>query len=116
MTLIRPIPVDPTLMQRVAEAEEYLKETGEFYRRMSREAREAGDESPAKVRERLHDYRKTAMAALEEGRRVSDELNRSRGIVRDFALDLRLARMEVERLLDRFAAEIGAGEVSGQPE
>jgi hypothetical protein len=116
MALIRPVPVDPALLKRVAEAEEFLKETGEFYRQMSREARAAGDESPAKARERLHDYRKTAMAALEEGRRVADELNRSRGIVRDFALDLRLARDEVERLLDRLAAEVGAGEISGSAE
>ncbi len=60
----------------------------------------------------MHEYRKAAVAALEDGRRVADELNRARGIVRDYALDLEAARDEVERLLDRFAAAVGAGAVS----
>jgi hypothetical protein len=108
MVLIEPEGVDAELLQRAAEARDFLRETGDFYRRLSR-AGEAGEDSPARVRERLHEYRKVAVAALEDGRRVADELNRSRGIVREYALDLKAARDEVERLLDRFAAEAGAG-------
>jgi hypothetical protein len=108
MTLIRSEGVTPELIRLAAEAEAFLRETGSFYRRMSVEARGEPGETPAKLRDRMHEYRKAALAALEDGRRVADELNRARGIVHDFALDLGLARDEVERLLDRFAAAVGA--------
>jgi hypothetical protein len=112
MALIAPAGISADLIRRAEEAAEFLRETGEFYREMTRVARAEGEDNPARARDRLHEYRKAAMVALEEGRRVADEINRARGIHRDYALDLEAARLEVERLLDRLAAEIGAGEVS----
>jgi hypothetical protein len=103
-------------MRLAEEAEAFLKETGAFYRAMSVEGQGEDGETPAKTRDRMHEYRKAAMSALEDGRRVADELNRARGIVHDFALDLQAARDEVERLLDRFAAAARANEVSGPTE
>lgn len=120
MVLIQREGLAPELLKLAQEAEEFLRESARFYRAMSLkpadgEEKKEGD-TPAKIRDRLHEYRKVAMSALEEGRRVADELNRARGIVHDYALDLRAARMEVERLLDRFAAEVGKREVPGRPE
>ena len=115
MALIQPAGVDPKLMQRVAEAEAFLKESADYYREAGRKARDI-DEPAAKTRDRMHDYRKVALAALDEGRRVADEINRARGIVREYALDLAAARDEVERLLDRFAAAVGAGRVPERAE
>ncbi|MCR8723621.1 hypothetical protein [Frigidibacter sp. ROC022] len=116
MALIKPTEVDPDLLKRAAEALEFLKESSDFYRDLSLRAKLEGEDSPARARDRLHEYRKVALSALEDGRRVADEINKSRGIVRDYALDLAAARDEVERLLDRLAAEIREGPVSGQPE
>lgn len=115
MALIEPVGVSADLLRRAEEAAEFLRETGEFYREITRAALADGEETPAKMRDRLHEYRKVASAALEDGRRVADEINRSRGIHRDYALDLAAARDEVERLLDRFAAEIGAGALPRSP-
>ena len=82
MTLIRPQGVGDGLMAQVAEAEAFLRETGAFYRDLSLKAQAEGEDSPARARDRMHEYRKAAMAALEDARRVADELNRARGIVR----------------------------------
>jgi len=111
MALITKVQVDEALLARAAEAERDLRETAEYFRSFAvREGLSEGD-SPAKMRDRIHEYRKAALAALEDGRRVADEINKSRGIVREYALDLKAARDEVERLLDRFAAAGGEGEV-----
>lgn len=112
MALIEPAGLSAELLRRAEEAANFLRETGEFYREMTRAAMAEGEDAPAKLRDRLHEYRKAALAALEDGRRVADEINKARGIHRDYALDLAAARDEVERLLDRFAAEIRAREVS----
>jgi hypothetical protein len=116
MVLIQREGLGPDLLRLAQEAEEFFRESAAFYRAMSVGNETFDGEAPAKVRDRLHEYRKVAMTALEDGRRVADELNRARGIVHDYALDLRAARMEVERLLDRFAAEVRKGEVPRQPE
>jgi ElaB/YqjD/DUF883 family membrane-anchored ribosome-binding protein len=116
MVLIEREGLSPELLQLAAEAEEFLRESAKFYRTLASETQGAADDPPAKVRDRLHEYRKVAMSALEDGRRVAEELNRARGIIRDYALDLRAARMEVERLLDRFAAERRQIEVPRQLE
>lgn len=106
----------PELLEQARQAEVFLRESLEFYRRKSLEEREADGEAASKSRDRLHDLRRLAVSALEEGRRVAEELGKARGIVHDYALDLHAARMEVERLLDRFAAEVRKSEVSRQPE
>lgn len=112
MSLIEPVGISPDLLRRAQEATAFFAESAAFYRAQSLEAMTAPEgESPQKARDRLHEYRKAALVALEEERRVADEINRARGIHRDWALDLAAARDEVERRLDRLEAEGGAGEV-----
>lgn len=116
MVLIQREGLAPGLLEQAQMAEDFLRESLEFYRRRSLEEQEGEGETPSKARDRLQEVRKLAVSALEEGRRVAEELGRARGIVHDYALDLLAARMEVERLLDRFAAEVRKRELSGQPD
>lgn len=112
MTLIRRVGPSEELLRLARETEEFLRETAALYRGLSTDVAAAEAENPAKARERMHEYRRAALAALEDGRRVADELNAARGIVHDFALDLQAARDEVERLLDRFEAALRAEGIS----